>query len=492
MKAVIGQLFHEGNSFNPLTTEARDFVVHRGPDVLQALRGSGTILGGIIAELESAGADLVPSIAASARPGGPVEHGLFEDFTAEILSTAERATPTMVVLELHGAMTTTKTSDAEGLLLARLREALGPEVVIAVGLDLHGLVTERMLTHADILTACKHNPHSDYVEAGATAARLAVAKHRGTQRPVTVACRLPMLLAGNMDTSSGPLQAAHRLARERCSKNPGLLDISIFNVIPLLDAPEMGQVVLAITDNEPQAGIQTTREIAELLWRRRSEFRDNFPSLDTALDRVVSEKAMRPFVLADFGDRVLAGAPGDSTDILAALMRRGDALKVALPVTDPSSVARAQAAGLGAKVELSVGGCYTPITPPVTVTVTVRHLSDGRFVMKGPFLAGQETSMGDTAVVTFGSITLLLTAGSAMTQDVNCFESQGICVAEQDVIVTKSGYHFELSFAGIATPLKVETKGLGVYRPGRFRVRRPALYPEVDPGEIVIAPAVIA
>ncbi|HIP77378.1 MAG TPA: microcystin degradation protein MlrC, partial [Kiloniellaceae bacterium] len=140
MKAVIGQLFHEGNSFNPLTTKARDFVVHRGPDVLQALRGSGTILGGIIAGLEAASAEILPSLAASARPGGPVEHGLFEDFTAEILSTAEQAEPDMVVLELHGAMTTTETSDAEGLLVARLRDALGPEVTIAVGLDLDGLV----------------------------------------------------------------------------------------------------------------------------------------------------------------------------------------------------------------------------------------------------------------------------------------------------------------------------------------------------------------
>ncbi|HIP77884.1 MAG TPA: M81 family peptidase, partial [Kiloniellaceae bacterium] len=363
---------------------------------------------------------------------------------------------------------------------------------IAVGLDLHGLVTRRMLTHADILTACKHNPHSDYVEAGATAARLAVAKHRGTQRPVTVACHLPMLLAGNMDTSSGPLQAAHRLARERSSKHPGLLDISIFNVIPLLDAPEMGQVVLAITDDEPEVGIEAAREIAELLWRRRSEFRDDFPSINAVLDRVVSDRAQRPFVLADFGDRVLAGAPGDSTDILASLLLRGEVLKVVLPVTDPQSVARAQAAGLGAKVELSVGGCYTAITPPVTVTGTVRHLSDGRFVMKGPFLAGQEASMGDTAVVAVGPLTLLLTAGSALTQDVNCFESQGIRISEQDIIVTKSGYHFELSFAGIATPLKVETKGLGVYRPGRFPVTRSPLYPEVDPGAIAIEPAVIA
>jgi microcystin degradation protein MlrC len=47
------------------------------------------------------------------------------------------------------------------------------------------------------------------------------------------------------------------------------------------------------------------------------------------------------------------------------------------------------------------------------------------------------------------------------------------------VIVAKSGYHFKLSFEGLATPLVVNTPGLTNWRPGFFdyQAARP-FYPE--------------
>ena len=486
MRALVGQLFHEGNSFNPLPTRLEDFVVHRAPEVIDAMRGTASILGGIIAELEAAEIELIPSVAACARPGGPVEHRAYELMAGQILDAASTSAPDLVVLELHGAMTTNQTSDAEGDLLKRLRQIVGSDVTIAAGLDLHALVTERMLESADILTACKHNPHSDYLETGQTAARLALDKARGLSSPRTAVSRVPMLLAGSMGTGAGPLKSAHDLARAALAEQPSLLDVSVCNVIPLIDGPEMGQVVMAITEGEAKVGLDVVKTIAKLLWRRRSEFRDDFLTVDAALDQVVAQPGKRPFVVADYGDRVLSGAPGDSTEILTALLKCRHPIRAAVPVTDPPSVQRAKRAGEGQCVDLSVGGLYTKTTPPVTLRGRVRSLSDGRFVLRGPFLRGQQSSMGDSAVVEVGPVTLLLTSRSAMSQDPNAFESQGIAIAQQDLVVTKSGYHFELSFAGLATPLKVETTGLGLYRPGRFAVSRLPLYPEVDPGELTI------
>nr|WP_284452436.1 MlrC C-terminal domain-containing protein [Mesorhizobium sp. WSM4875] len=53
-----------------------------------------------------------------------------------------------------------------------------------------------------------------------------------------------------------------------------------------------------------------------------------------------------PYILADMGDRVLAGVPGDSTAIIEHALARGGRLRGAIPVTDPLSVeAAAEAAG---------------------------------------------------------------------------------------------------------------------------------------------------
>src|SRR3546814_17153145 len=63
------------------------------------------------------------------------------------------------------------------------------------------------------------------------------------------------------------------------------------------------------------------------------------------------------------------------------------------------------------------------------------------------------------------------------TQDPAAFESQGIDIAAQDFLVVKSGYHFKLSFDGVATPLIVETPGIARYRPGFFHWQRARVHP---------------
>src|SRR3546814_19566830 len=64
----------------------------------------------------------------------------------------------------------------------------------------------------------------------------------------------------------------------------------------------------------------------------------------------------------------------------------------------------------------------------------------------------------------FRSLSVILTSLPGPTQDPAAFESQGIDIAAQDFLVVKSGYHFKLSFDGIATPLMVETTGIARYR----------------------------
>ena len=100
--------------------------------------------------------------------------------------------------------------------------------------------------------------------------------------------------------------------------------------------------------------------------------------------------------------------------------------------------------------------------------------------MKGPLHAGQKASCSNVAIIAVNDIKIILTEKAAYSQDVNFFEKQGIRIKDQDFVVVKSGNHFQLSFEGIAKPIKAATSGVGAYLPGKFQVKRKPIYPEFE------------
>jgi microcystin degradation protein MlrC len=178
---------------------------------------------------------------------------------------------------------------------------------------------------------------------------------------------------------------------------------------------------------------------------------------------------------------VLAGAPGDGTAILAAALRRKDGLRGTVPVTDPTSVEAAVAAGLGARITLAIGGHLTPGFEPLEVTGTVVALGDGQFVVSGPVFGGEHSSLGRTAVLLIeGRLSALLTSEAGLTHTPAAFSSQGIDVSRQDFVVAKSGMHFQSNFSGVATPLSLATPGLTYFRKGFFCWKNARFWPEHD------------
>lgn len=482
MRALVGQVWQETNSFNPIATTRDAFTVREAADMVDAVRGTGTIVGGIVAELDDRTVDIVPSIAATATSGGPVDHMAFVSFMEEILRAAADQRPDLVVLDLHGAMMTDRTTDCEGELLSRLRDTVGATVPIAVGLDLHAYVTETMLSAADVLVPCKNNPHSDFPDTGRLTARLGLQMAEGAIDPVMTVARVPMLLAGMTETHEGPLLDAHRALKGWLAETATALDASLCNCQPFLDAPDMGQCVIAISDGPLDSARDLVTSVATGLWARRHAFVNRFTSIRDALDRVRAEPHDRPFVLSDYGDRTNAGAPGDGTTVLAALIDAYPELRAAVPITDPEAVDRARRAGVGGTVEMAIGGKFTPSQfRPLEITAKVTGIGDGVFRQKGPLMAGEDVRNGTTALLQVGNVTVVANARPARTQDVMFYEGQGLAIGDHDVVVVKSGNHFQLSYDGVATPIKVASPGVGAYRPGQMPVKRAPVFPEIDP-----------
>jgi microcystin degradation protein MlrC len=471
-RVLVGQLSTESNSHNPIPTTLADFTIVDAADVLAAFTSiDGVTLSGFLQHLATqTGLDVRATIAAQARPGGPVDPVAYRELADSIIRDAERVRPDIVLLDLHGAMLTADDDDPDGTMLARLRSLLGDHVVIGVGLDLHAHITTTMFDTADLVVGCKTSPHVDLADTGRRVADLALRIHRDRVRPVTRYVRVPLVLTGNIETHRGPLAGAHARARA-AEQRTGVLDVSIFNVFAMVDAGGAGQVVSAITDG-PDERIDTILiEIATHLWDHRDAFVHDFGPAAQALDHIVRHRTDGPWALADYGDRVMAGAPGDSTEILDLLLTGRYPLRAVIPVTDPAAAAAAHAAGAGT-ITVDVGGSLTPGFTSTRVSGTIVHLSDGRFTFAGPMWAGQPSDMGDTAVIELGDITLLVTSQTAFTHDTAAFSSQGIRLDDYDLIVVKSAGHAQVSFDGVATLINAHTRGLGAYAPGAFPFRR--------------------
>jgi len=441
---------------------------------------SSSTLGGIVEGLTSKNYNISPSISYIGAPGGLVRHEFFEDIWQRLSADVDHIRPNAIAIEFHGAMGTTELPDAEGELLKRLRRLVGPDMKIAIGLDLHAHLTDDTINNVDVCVACKENPHSDVVECGHKVASLLHRTIIGEIKPVMYMAKVPMVLSGNAETSSGPLFEIHQDARALETQNTQILDISIFNVFPYVDDKDTGQAVLVTFDGGAK-NINGIIELADKFWARRHEFIDDLTTVEDGFQKVAANDIDRPFVLSDMGDRVLAGAPGDSTVILQAALFHNEKLKGAISITDPDAVSIAQHAGVGNQITLNVGGKLSPSLSSCMVSGTIVSLSNGEFTILGPFQGGEKSSMGDTAVLLIENrIQLILTSKPAFCHDPGVFTSQGVDISALDFIVVKSGYHFKLNFVNIATPIILRTPGMSYYSPGIFPYKKSKFWPEQD------------
>lgn len=483
---LVARFWHESNGFNPKVTLRSDFQIVTDKALLETASLSGSTLSGMIDQLQRRHVRVIPGISAIAAPGGLVDHAFYEEIKARLIADAVRYKPDAIALELHGAMSTTQLDDAEGDLLTFLRDSVGTRTPIGIGLDLHAHVTTAMLEAVDICIACKENPHSDVVECGRKVADCLVAVIEGNLHPVMTMAKVPMILPGAAETASGPLFEIHEEARRLAAADDAIWDISLFNVFRYADDADIGQAAVVLTNDDSASG-EVATPLAQAFWRERDRFKDDLVSIDEALSKVAARRDRRPLVLADMGDRVLAGAPGDSTAILEASLQRADGLRGAIPVTDPESVKAAFEAGIDQRVSLLIGGKITPHFRPLSVRGTVIHLSDGDFVLAGPFQGGEPSALGPAATILVDErLHVVITTKPAFSHDPAVFASQGVDIDAQDFIVVKSGYHFKLNFAGRAIPLLVRSPGIGYYTKGSLVYRNARFWPEHDIADLTV------
>jgi len=149
-RILINECKQEVSSFNPVLGQYEDFAVAFGSDVLTLHRGVGTEVGGALdvfgahPELELIGGYSARAITS----GGTLADAAMQRIASEFLD-AVRAHRDVdaIYFSLHGALASQTEHDAEGYLLAETRKIVGEQVPIVTSLDLHGILTDRIIQH---------------------------------------------------------------------------------------------------------------------------------------------------------------------------------------------------------------------------------------------------------------------------------------------------------------------------------------------------------
>lgn len=414
MRIGILAFLHESNTFShqPTTIESfRQNLLLSGKPIEAALAKAHHEVGGFLQGLADAGAEAVPLFAARALPSGTIQAADFTALVNHLLDTVRRAGALDGILVApHGATVSEEHPDADGHWLSELRELVGPDLPIIGTLDAHTNLSPLMVKSCDALVAYRTNPHLDQRDRGIEAANLMVRTVRGDITPVMSAVFPPMAISIERQCTEEPhLQPLYEVANQQLT-NAGVLSNSILLGFPYADVEEMGAAVIVVTDNDLPLADRFALELGKTMWDMREQFGGGFTSVAEALDQC--NHLSGPICLLDMGDNVGGGSSADGTELLAAIhaAQIGPAFGC---LYDPQAVAACDSAGVGAQLQLSVGGKTDNLHgEPIQVEVTVRSLHAGKFSEPLPRHGGiTEFDQGRTAIVeTAGGLTLMLTS----------------------------------------------------------------------------------
>ena len=185
MRIAVAGLHTECSTYNPVLAREADFRVLRGPSMLKD---------DYFNFLTHFPAEFITILHARAIAGGPVESGIYAQWKNEILAGIKAALPLDgVYLAMHGAMFVEGLHDAEGDFIAAVREAVGPEVLIAASYDLHGNVSQRIVDNLDIFSTYRTAPHIDVPDTMRRAVTMLVRALRTGVRPTLAWAPVPVL-----------------------------------------------------------------------------------------------------------------------------------------------------------------------------------------------------------------------------------------------------------------------------------------------------------
>lgn len=440
-RILVVECKQEISSFNPKPSEYENFAIQLGEDLFSQ-RGLNTEVGGALSVFDArADVETVPAFSARAGSAGLLSAEGWQRLSTECLAhiDAHLGGINAVYFCLHGAMGASGELDPEGFLLSELRHRVGPDMPIVISLDLHGILTDRMIRQINGFAIYHTYPHVDFADTGQRAARLLMKIVDEGLKPGIVRAQIPALVRGDeCITRTGCygdlIREAQQLERSGAALAAGIM---IGN--PFTDVPELCCQVLLAFDGPPEAASREGEALAQRFWQQRHRLQGKFISLDMAIEQVRYMDG--PVVFTDAADATSSGASGDSNLIISALIERRFPKTCLAQIVDAPAATAAHAAGVGATIAVTLGGTADPDRfPPLSVSATVEALTSGRSRLE---TMGMPLDAGPTAVLFIavpdgGTVTVVVMSRAVSLFDRAMYYSSGLDPKDFDIIVVKS------------------------------------------------------
>lgn len=457
----------ESSTFSPARTKAPAFHPQRGADVLARypFLAPGRPL--------RTAADWHGALVGKALPGGTVTSTAYAELAAELLNRLSDLGPVDGLwYDVHGAMTVEGLDDAEAQLLYRIREVVGPDVIVSTSMDLHGNVSRELVHQSDLITCYRMAPHEDAMETKERAARnLVDLLASGAPRPVKAWIPVPVLLAGEQtSTRIEPAKSVYA-AVDEVEAADGVTDAAIWVGYAWADEPR-NRAAVVVTGPDEDAVASGAERLAGGFWKARHAFDFVAPTatLDECLDAALASTA-RPYFVSDTGDNPTAGGAGDVTWGLQQVLERPEFKDQAGPTViyaslpGPRAVEQAVAAGVGATVTVTAGAQVDDRhAGPLTLTGEVHAVRHG------------DRDAEVEAVLRVGSVHVVLTRLRKPYHHEHDFTDLELDPRAADVVIVKIGC-LEPELFAMAADWKMALTPGGVdqelTRLGHRRIRRP-------------------
>lgn len=458
LRIGIGGLWHESNTFCPVTTPLSDFSSYSGilvgDQILESGRDGDEVAGAVGVLGRDGRTDIVPLLSAEALPAGHITDDAVRclgDTLRGQLRKAGRLDG--ICFALHGAMSAESTADLDGYFLKLLREELGSDIPVVCSLDSHAVVTQQMVDLATAFVAYRTHPHVDVVETGMRAATILLDTQEGKIRPVMHCQKIPLILPPPNDgTNAGPLKVlADKLVA--WDHVEGVIACSLCPAFPWQDVTEQGWAALAVTDNREELGRRLVRELAEMCWEARHELMPE-PMLPPEIAvRQAAATPGCPVLVIDSADTIGGGGGGDNTEMLTTLLKlRGEVDGLVLHhIPDAEAVSVLKASTVGDIVTVEIGGKRdSRFCRPVEVTGRILCVAEGPISDDGNFTAKPLVEVGTIVCMGIDNVRLVMTERLIMGPQPSLFRKVGIEPFEAKLVALKTGVGHKVTYAHIA------------------------------------------
>ena len=164
-------------------------------------------------------------------------------------------------------------------------------------------------------------------------------------------------------------------------------------------------------------------------------------------------------MLSDTGDSVWGGAPGDSTTLLAELLRQQPSQMALVPIVDPVMARQAARAGAGASVRGPIGRRLDPhFGSPVEIDAEVVAVGGGRIEV--PVQAITSFDMGTACLLRSGSVHIVVSERTGIGGNHPAvYEHFGVEVADAKTVVVKTASNWHYYRPWISQVIRADTPG---------------------------------